>query len=156
MATVVVLGALDTKGEEVRFLTSQIEKRGHKTLVVDVGVLGKPAFAPFVTRDEVATAADASLAPLIAEADRGRAVTTMSRGATVVVQRMLARGQLDAIIAMGGGAGTSIGTAAMRTRTCTRRRSRPGRSAGKFGSAGCGHRIPAPANDRVPRRMSNG
>jgi len=114
MATVVVLGALDTKGEEVRFLSRQIQDRGHKVLVVDVGVLGQPAFAPFITRDEVATAAGASLATLVAEADRGRAVTAMSRGATVVVQRMLERGQLDAVIAMGGGAGTSIGTAAMR------------------------------------------
>src|SRR5262245_350895 len=114
MATVVVLGALDTKGEEVRFLTRQIEERGHKTLVVDVGVLGKPAFAPFITRDEIATAAGATLATLVTDADRGRAVTAMSRGATVVVQRMLEQGQLDAVIAMGGGAGTSIGTAAMR------------------------------------------
>jgi len=114
MATVVVLGALDTKGEEVRFLTRQIEDRGHRTLVVDTGVLGTPAFAPFITRDEVATAGGASLSTLITEADRGRAVTAMSRGATVVVQRMLEQGQVDAIIAMGGGAGTSIGTAAMR------------------------------------------
>jgi len=114
MATVVVLGALDTKGEEVRFLGQQIENRGHKVLVVDVGVLGQPAFAPFITRDEVATAAGVSLAALVSEADRGRAVTAMSRGAIVVVQRMLERGQLDAVIAMGGGAGTSIGTAAMR------------------------------------------
>lgn len=114
MATVVVLGALDTKGEEVRFLTRQIEDRGHRTLVVDVGVLGEPAFPPFITRDEVAAAAGVSLATLVSDADRGRAVTAMSRGATVVAQRMLERGQLDAVIAMGGGAGTSIGTAAMR------------------------------------------
>src|SRR3954467_12686626 len=114
MATVVVLGALDTKGEEVRFLAKQIEDRGHKTLVVDVGVLGQPAFTPFITRDEVAAAGGASLATLISEADRGRAVTAMSRGASVIVQRMLERGELDAIIAMGGGAGTTVGTAAMR------------------------------------------
>ena len=114
MATVVVLGALDTKGEEVRFLSRQIEDRGHKVLVVDVGVLGQPAFSPFITRNEVATAGGASLATLVSEADRGRAVTAMSRGASVVAQRLLERGELDAVIAMGGGAGTSIGTAAMR------------------------------------------
>ena len=56
MATIVVLGALDTKGEEVRFLTRQIEEREHKVLVVDTGVLGQPAFSPDVTRDEVASA----------------------------------------------------------------------------------------------------
>jgi uncharacterized protein (UPF0261 family) len=114
MATIVVLGALDTKGEEVRFLTGQIEERGHKVLVVDTGVLGQPAFAPHITRDEVATAGGASLPALVSEADRGRAVIAMSRGASAIVQRLLERGQLDAVIAMGGGAGTSVGTAAMR------------------------------------------
>jgi uncharacterized protein (UPF0261 family) len=114
MATIVVLGALDTKGEEVRFLTGQIEERGHKVLVVDTGVLGQPAFAPDITRDEVATAGGASLPALVSEADRGRAVIAMSRGASAMVQRLLERGQLDAVIAMGGGAGTSVGTAAMR------------------------------------------
>ena len=114
MATIVVLGALDTKGEEVRFLTGQIEERGHKVLVVDTGVLGQPAFAPHITRDEVSTAGGASLPALVSEADRGRAVIAMSRGASAIVQRLLERGQLDAVIAMGGGAGTSVGTAAMR------------------------------------------
>ena len=114
MATIVVLGALDTKGEEVRFLTQQIEERGHKVLVVDTGVLGQPAFAASITRDQVATAGGASLAALVSEADRGRAVIAMSRGASAIVQRLLADQQLDAVIAMGGGAGTSVGTAAMR------------------------------------------
>lgn len=114
MATIVVLGALDTKGEEVRFLTRQIEERGHTVRVVDTGVLGQPAFVPDVTRDEVATAGGASLPALVAEADRGRAVIAMSRGASAIVQRMHGRGELDAVIAMGGGAGTSVGTAAMR------------------------------------------
>ena len=114
MATVVVIGALDTKGEEIRFLSRLIEDRGHRVLVVDSGVLGEPAFAASVTRDEVAAAAGVSLADLVSERDRGRAVTAMSRGVTAVVQRMVEKGELDAVIAMGGGAGTSVGTAAMR------------------------------------------
>jgi len=114
MATVVVIGALDTKGEEIRFLSRLIEDRGHRVRVVDSGVLGEPAFAASITRDEVAAAAGVSLADLVSERDRGRAVTAMSRGVTAVVQRMLEKGELDAVIAMGGGAGTSVGTAAMR------------------------------------------
>lgn len=114
MATVVVVGALDTKGEEIRFLTRQIEERGHRVLVVDVGVLGEPAFKPYITREEVASAAGVSLADLVAQRDRGQAVTAMSRGATAIAERLFERGELDAIIGMGGGAGTSVGTAAMR------------------------------------------
>ena len=79
MATVVVLGALDTKGEEVRFLSRQIEDRGHKVLVVDVGVLGSRHSSVHYThrggdrRGRVAR-------NLVSEADRGRAVTAMSHG----------------------------------------------------------------------------
>jgi len=114
MATIVVMGALDTKGAELQYLTSQIEGRGHRTIVVDVGVMGAPVFTPSVTRDDVASAAGESLAQLVSEADRGRAVTAMSKGASAIAVRLLQEGRLDAIIAMGGGAGTSVGTAAMR------------------------------------------
>jgi uncharacterized protein (UPF0261 family) len=114
MATIVVMGALDTKGAELQYLTRQIEGRGHRTLVVDVGVMGAPAFAPSITREDVASAAGESLARLVADADRGRAVTAMSKGASAIALRLLEQGELDAIIAMGGGAGTTVGTAAMR------------------------------------------
>jgi len=46
MATIAVVGALDTKGRELAFLKEQIEQRGHQTRVVDTGVLGEPAFLP--------------------------------------------------------------------------------------------------------------
>ena len=114
MATIAVFGALDTKGHELAFLKAQIEQRGHQTRVVDVGVLGEPAFAASITRAEVAAAGGANLATLVAEADRGRAVMAMAEGARAIAVRLHERGELDAIIAMGGGAGTSVGTAAMR------------------------------------------
>ena len=114
MANIAVFGALDTKGAELEFLKEQIELRGHRALVVDTGVMGKPTFTPFITRDEVAAAAGVPLATLVAEADRGRAVTAMAEGARIVALRLFQTGNLDAIIGMGGGAGTSVGTAAMR------------------------------------------
>jgi uncharacterized protein (UPF0261 family) len=114
MANVAVFGALDTKGAELKFLKEQIELAGHRALVVDVGVMGEPAFTPSVTRREVASAAGVDLAVLVSEADRGRAVTAMAEGAKAIALRLFESGQLDAIIAMGGGAGTSVGTAAMR------------------------------------------
>ncbi len=114
MATVVVMGALDTKGAELQFVKDQIEARGHRALVVDVGVLGEPTFTPDVTRAEVARAGDVDLPALVAAGDRGSAVSAMANGAREIALTLHQRGQLDAIIAMGGGAGTSVGTAAMR------------------------------------------
>ena len=66
--TIVVIGALDTKGAEIAFLKEQIEERGKNVLVVDSGVLGEPAFAADITRAEVAEAGGAKLPDLIAEA----------------------------------------------------------------------------------------
>jgi uncharacterized protein (UPF0261 family) len=114
VATIVIVGALDTKGAEFAFLKQQIESRGARTLVVDVGVLGDPPFVPDITRAKVAAAGGATIDTLVADADRGRAIAAMSDGAVAIALRLLADGRLDGIIGMGGGAGTSIGSAAMR------------------------------------------
>ena len=54
--TVVIVGALDTKGVEFAFIKDLIEKEGLKTIVVDFGVMGEPYFTPQITRREVAQA----------------------------------------------------------------------------------------------------
>ena len=60
--TVVIIGTLDTKGTEFAFIKDLIEKEGLKTLVVDFGVMGEPAFKPDIPRDEVAGAGGGNLA----------------------------------------------------------------------------------------------
>lgn len=114
MATIVVMGALDTKGAEVDFLRRTIAAAGHRPVVVDTGVLGAPSCPADVTREDVAAAGGYSLPDLVSRADRGEAVTAVSEGAVRVALDLRAAGRLDGIIAMGGGAGTTVGTAAMR------------------------------------------
>ncbi|MFL6280000.1 MAG: Tm-1-like ATP-binding domain-containing protein [Vicinamibacterales bacterium] len=114
MANIAVLGALDTKGAELAFLRDEIIGHGHVPLVIDVGVMGEPAFAPAITRTDVARSGGFDLARLAADGDRGRAVTAMADAARDTIVRLFSDGRIDAIIAMGGGAGTTIGTAAMR------------------------------------------
>jgi uncharacterized protein (UPF0261 family) len=82
---------------------------------MDVGVLGDPWFVPNISRSQVAEAAGADIRALIAKAHRGEAIAAMSTGAAVLAQRLSAAGELDAILGLGGGAGTSIATAAMRS-----------------------------------------
>jgi len=60
--TVVLVGALDTKGQEFAFVRDLIAGEGLETLVVDFGVLGEPAFSPEISRDEVARAGGGDLA----------------------------------------------------------------------------------------------
>jgi len=112
--TVAILGALDTKGAEFEFLKNEIEQRGHRTLVIDAGVLAPPPFSPDVSREDVARAAGVEISSLIEARDRGAAVAAMGRGAEAVVSQLYSGGRFDAIIGMGGSAGTAIGTQAMR------------------------------------------
>lgn len=114
MATIAVLGTLDTKGEEHAYVAAMIRQRGHEALLVDVGTLEAPRVAADVGREVVAAAAGADLAGIVARRDRGEAVAAMTRGAPVVLARLHAEGRVDGVISLGGGGGTAIGTAAMR------------------------------------------
>jgi uncharacterized protein (UPF0261 family) len=114
MATIALLGTMDTKGTEYAFLAEQIQKRGHHTLVIDTGILGEPRLKPDISRAEVASAGGADFAALVAKRDRGEAVTIMSHGASVVLSRLVNARQVDGVIALGGSGGTAIATAAMR------------------------------------------
>ena len=114
MATIAILGTLDTKGEEHAFVADLIRRRGHQTLVIDVGTLAPPKFQPDITRDAVLRAAGKNLAELTARRDRGESVAAMSGAAPILLSRLLSERKIDGVISLGGGGGTAIGTAAMR------------------------------------------
>jgi uncharacterized protein (UPF0261 family) len=112
--TVVLAGALDTKGADFAFVKELIEEAGLATLVVDFGVMGEPAFAPDVTRQEVCTAGGGDLAHLASGGHKDAAMATMARGLAAVVSGLHREGRLDGILGMGGSGGTSLVTTAMR------------------------------------------
>jgi uncharacterized protein (UPF0261 family) len=113
--TVVIVGALDTKGEDFRYVKELIETEGLATLVVDFGVMGPPTLEPDVTREEVVAAAGGDLARIASGDHKDEAMRTMAAGLAAVVSRLHAEGRLDGILSMGGSGGTSIAAAAMRT-----------------------------------------
>jgi uncharacterized protein (UPF0261 family) len=112
--TVAIVGTLDTKGADFQFLRDEIARRGCGVLVIDVGVVGEPAFEPDVPRTEVAEAAGVDLRALQDAGDRGEAVAAMARGIPLVVRRLFDEGRIHGVISMGGGAGTLLGSSAMR------------------------------------------
>jgi len=112
--TIAVIGALDTKGPEFAFVKAEIERRGHRALVVNTAVVGAPTFEPDISAERVAEAGGASLPALRAQADRGAAMEVMTRGVARVVKDLYDEGKIDGVLGMGGSAGTIIGTSAMR------------------------------------------
>ena len=114
MATIAILGTMDTKGVEHGFVADLVRQRGHNILIIDVGTLEEPKLKPDISRTEVATAAGVDLAQLVAKCDRGAAVTAMSKGAPIVLAKLAEEKRIDGVISLGGGGGTAIATAAMR------------------------------------------
>ncbi|RFU85260.1 UPF0261 family protein [Streptomyces triticagri] len=114
MTTVVLLGTLDTKGEECAWLRARLTAHGVDVLLVDTGVAGRPRTEADIARAVVAAAAGDDLERLRAEADRGAAVTVMGTGAAAVVTQLYEEGRLDGVLAVGGSGGASIAGRAVR------------------------------------------
>ena len=114
MATIAVIGTLDSKGEEHAFVAERIRARGHRPLLIDVGSGEPPTVKPDFTREQVASFAGIDLPALMARKDRGECVVAMSQAAPVFLSKLAAAGDIDGVISLGGGGGTAISTAAMR------------------------------------------
>jgi uncharacterized protein (UPF0261 family) len=114
MATVVLVGTLDTKGLEYAYLRDRLHEAGVEVLLVDAGVMGEPLVAPDVAREDVARAGGADHAELVRAGDRGAAVDAMGRGAAAVLARLHGEGRVDGVAAVGGSGNSSIAAQAMR------------------------------------------
>ena len=112
--TVGIVGTLDTKGMEFQFVKEQIEASSTATCVVNTGIIGEPHLVPDVSASEVAEAGGTSLQALQDGGDRGVAVAAMAEGAAKIIAELQRDGKIDGVISLGGSAGTTIGTTAMR------------------------------------------
>jgi uncharacterized protein (UPF0261 family) len=106
--TVLVIGTCDTKADELQFIRSCIEGQGAAVLMMDVGVLSKPRFAPEITNDEVAAAAGTTIEAIATCGDENEAMTAMARGASALTAQLHADGRIQAMIALGGSMGTDL------------------------------------------------
>ena len=107
MPTVVLVGTLDTKGEEYAYFRERLREHGVEVLLVDVGTRS-PLVPPDVAASEVAGRDPRRLT------DRGEAIDAMAQGAKRLVRRLYDEGRLHAIAALGGSGGTAIAASAMR------------------------------------------
>jgi uncharacterized protein (UPF0261 family) len=110
--TVVLVGTLDTKGDEYAYLRDRLHRHGVETVLVDVGTAGPPRTEPDLSRSEVGAIAGVDVDKLI-RGDRGRAVSTMADAAAAVVRRLHDEGRCDGVLAAGGSGNTAIATHAM-------------------------------------------
>ncbi|MGW0962439.1 Tm-1-like ATP-binding domain-containing protein [Streptomyces gelaticus] len=115
MATVVLVGTLDTKGAEYAWLSARLRESGCDVVLVDAGVMPSPTGTPAGDIDAAAVARRAGhgLEALRAAGDRGAAVTAMAEGVERIVGDLHREGQLHAILAVAGSGGSFIAARAM-------------------------------------------
>jgi uncharacterized protein (UPF0261 family) len=108
-SAIAVVGTFDSKGEEHLFLKKCIEKRGFRTLTINVGTSKPSSFT-----------ADIDLFPLVKKdtsadpGNRDMAIQAALTRAQKVLRERYARGEILGAISAGGGTGTHLGTGIMR------------------------------------------
>jgi uncharacterized protein (UPF0261 family) len=111
--TVLLVGTLDTKGEELEFLRDRLRLAGVDALLADVGTQGPPRGRPDITREEVGAETGVDVAALGAAGDRGAAIAAMAGAAAALARRLYDEGRIHGVLSAGGSGNTAIATAAM-------------------------------------------
>ncbi|MBI1278781.1 MAG: UPF0261 family protein [Anaerolineaceae bacterium] len=115
MATVLLIGTLDTKGPETAYLRDSVRRLGCDTLVLDSGILGEAVgIQADFTREEVAIAAGTTIDALRNAGTRGKAVEGMLKGVRKLTLDLLAEGKIHGAVALGGAEGSVLAAAAMK------------------------------------------
>ncbi len=112
MATVALLGTLDTKGEEYAWLLDLLHGLGVATLAIDTGSFSTSERAD-ISSDQVIAAAGVDAAAVRARRDRGEMMGVMGTGAAAVVRDLAEAGRIHALLAIGGSGGSSVAAPAM-------------------------------------------
>jgi len=105
---ILIIGTADTKGDELLYLKSRVEKAGGEGLVMDVGVLGDPPFTPDYTKHDVAEAAGTTNADIIALGGEHKAMVSQAKGASALTAKLHEEGAIDAMLAIGGSMATDL------------------------------------------------
>jgi len=111
--TIALLVTLDTKAAEAAFLKQRIEELGGQALILDFGVVGEPGIVADLDRATVAAAGGTPLEELLQTPTRQQASPVMVAGATRLLLQALERGEVQAVLGLGGTQGTSNACAVM-------------------------------------------
>ena len=110
---IVILGTVDTKGEQLRFLKERIASRGLEPILMDLSMGGHPGFQADITPQEIAGLVGKNLEELTASKDRLSVTNLMTAGAQQKALDLLSRGNLHGMVALGGATMALIGSQVM-------------------------------------------
>ncbi|KPK31142.1 MAG: hypothetical protein AMK69_01220 [Nitrospira bacterium SG8_3] len=99
---IVIIGTVDTKGDQLRFLKERIQSRGHEAILMDISMGGDPSYQADITSEEIARLAGKDIEAIRASKDRLTITNAMSAGAQQKTLELLSRGELHGIVSLGG------------------------------------------------------
>jgi uncharacterized protein (UPF0261 family) len=117
--SIAIIGMLDEREEALSFIKSQIELRGHQTLLMDISI-GTGAIAPSLKADiscgelsKLGGGPADGVAQILPD-QRDKAISIMAKGLTEKISVLQATGALQGIIAISGMTGALIALPAMK------------------------------------------
>lgn len=105
--TIALLITLDTKGQEAAFLAEKIQERGHKAMMIDIGVVGTPKVEPNYNREKVISRGGGSISELLINPTREKSNPFVVAGAISILSQAIAQDTVHAVIGLGGTQGTT-------------------------------------------------
>lgn len=99
---IVIIGTINTKGDQLSFLKERIESRGHRAILMDISMGRPPAFQADITPEEIAGLVGKDIEKIRASKDRLTITNAMSAGAQQKALDLLSQGELDGIVSLGG------------------------------------------------------
>ena len=110
---IVIIGSVNTKGEQLKLLKEKVEERGHKAIIMDISMGGAPSFKADITPEEIASLVGKDINDIIASKDRFDITNTMTKGAGQKATDLLSKGELDGIVSLGGSTIALLGSRVM-------------------------------------------
>lgn len=111
---ILIIGTLDTKGQETLYMRSVIEALGLTPILMDVSLRGSEESPAEVTAEQVAAAGGSSLEEFRNSRERSHITNIAIAGASEIARRLYADERLDGVLAIGGSTGSLMATDVMR------------------------------------------
>ncbi|MEW6375966.1 MAG: Tm-1-like ATP-binding domain-containing protein [Thermodesulfobacteriota bacterium] len=117
--SIVIVGMLDEREEALKIIKEQIEKRGHKTVLIDISIGTGAIVSPLkadVTCEEIAKLGGRTFEQIkeMLAKEREKATSMVAEGLSKKVTELFQAGELKGMIAIAGMTGTFLSLTAMR------------------------------------------
>jgi uncharacterized protein (UPF0261 family) len=112
--TILLISTMNTKAEETLYLRRRIEARRVDVKIMDLSMGGVSRGRSEITAGQVARAGGSSITAVRASRERAKITAIMTAGAIKIASRLWAKGEIQAVVGLGGSTGSLMATDVMR------------------------------------------